>query len=235
MRDSAALVTWAYNARAQEAEPGTYYIRGQPGLLQGGTQGLWMHHPHLQTEPLCLHSEHLTRTHLVVAEEDSNTYRCLPLATLKVVPMAQDASSLERYSPPTPHPDPRLTHPHQGLPRDYLTLYDTWRRLPLPEPGVKPSRENPAAKEKKLHQNTKTPDQLSLAIHLFPLSPGNPMGITYSFLCLLSLCFSSLEGEVGLPWQAWAGKGLSPLTSSRQLAKNTQSPKVTPSFKVQAE
>lgn len=34
------------------------------------------------------------------------------------------------------------------------------------------------------------------------------MGIMYSFLCLLSLCFSSLEGEVGLPWQAWAGKGL---------------------------
>lgn len=34
------------------------------------------------------------------------------------------------------------------------------------------------------------------------------MGITYSFRCLLSLCFSSLEGEVGLPWQAWAGKGL---------------------------
>lgn len=63
------------------------------------------------------------------------------------------------------------------------------------------------------------------------------MGITYSFLCLLSLCFSSLEGEVGLPWQAWAGKGLLdvPLASSCQLAKDTQSPKVPPSFKVQVE
>lgn len=43
------------------------------------------------------------------------------------------------------------------------------------------------------------------------------MGIMYSFLCLLSLCFSSLEGEVGLPWQAWAGKGLLAVPPPHQL------------------
>lgn len=117
-----------------------------PGLLQGGTQGLFIHHPHLLTEPLCLHSEHFTRTHLVDPEEDSSTYHCLPLATLKVVPWPKMLVLFKDTAPP--HPDPRLTHPHQGLPRDCLTLYDTWRRLPLPEPGVKPSMENTAAKEK---------------------------------------------------------------------------------------
>lgn len=56
----------------------------------------------------------------------------------------------------------------------------------------------------------------------------------YSFLCLFSLSFSSLK----IPALGGLGRkravGIS-LTSSHQLAKDTQSPKVTLSFKVHVE
>lgn len=153
--------------------------------------------------------------------------------------MAQDASSLERYPPHThTHPDPRLTHPHQGLPRDYLTLYDTWRRLPLPEPGVKPSRENPAAKEK---SHTKIPRHQINCRWLFTFSHSpqeTPWGShIHSSACSASASAAWRErwGCPGRPGQE-RGCWLSPPPiSSCQLAKNTQSPKVTPSFKVQVE